>query len=343
MRAMVLEHYNSDLIQKFVEDPKPSDMEIVIAVRACGICQTDVKIVTGQLSAFITLPHIPGHEIAGEVVEVGRGVKDIHVGDKGVVYCLVTCGTCELCRSGRENLCFSINRIGFERPGGFADFVKLPAANFCTFESDTPFEQMAILPDAVATPFHAMERLAGLGMGQRVLIVGIGGLGIHAVQIAVRKGAEVLAADLNESALDLARSFGAEWTINPAKEDARERVREITHGKGVDLVIDGVGRKETVEWSLRTLKKGGRFIAMGYDPVNPVPFPMLDMHNNEWTIHGTKASTRQELKEVIRAVERGHILPVVSRRIPLVKVNEGLAIIRKGEVQGRTVLVEGAE
>src|SRR3989339_1628206 len=124
MRAMVLEHYNSDLMQRVVEDPEPSDLDIVIAVRACGICHTDVKIVTGQLPASIILPHIPGHEIAGEVVEVGRGVKDIHVGDKGVVYCLVTCGTCELCRTGRENLCFSIRRLGFELPGGFADLVR---------------------------------------------------------------------------------------------------------------------------------------------------------------------------------------------------------------------------
>ena len=342
MRAMVLEHYNSDLMQRVVEDPEPSDLDIVIAVRACGICHTDVKIVTGQLPASIILPHIPGHEIAGEVVEVGRGVKDIHVGDKGVVYCLVTCGTCELCRTGRENLCFSIRRLGFELPGGFADLVRLPAANFCVFESDIPFEQMAILPDAVATPFHAMEKLARLGMGQRVLIVGIGGLGIHAVQIAVKKGAEVIAADINDSALDLAMTFGAAWRINTAKEVPLEKIREISHGGGVDLVIDGVGRRETVEWSLRALKKGGHFIAMGYDPVNPVPFPMLDMHNNEWTIHGTKASTRQELKAVIHAVERGQIRPVISRRIPFESVNEGLALIRKGEAQGRTVLVKDA-
>lgn len=342
MKAMVLERYDAELVLREVPDPRPGPDEILIAVRACGMCYTDIKLVTGQLGAGIHLPHIPGHEIAGEVVEVGsavRGVGAPRVGDKGVVYCVVTCGVCEMCRTGRENLCLETRRLGFELSGGFAELATLPAVNFCPFSAEVPFWEMAILPDAVATPFHALERRARLRLGETVLIVGIGGLGIHAVQIAAGKGALVIAVDVNDEALELARAHGAHWTLNPTKEAPGPKIREITSGRGVDLVLEGVGRQATVSWSLPTLKKGGRCVMMGYDPVNPVSIPMLPMHNYEWTVCGTKVSTRQELQEVIRAVERRQIRPVVTRRLPLQDANQGLAAIRRGETQGRTVLV----
>jgi 2-desacetyl-2-hydroxyethyl bacteriochlorophyllide A dehydrogenase len=343
MKAMLLEAYGQDLVYRSVGDPKPGDGEIVLAVKACGMCQTDVKLVSGHLSASIALPHIPGHEIAGEVVHIGKKVQNVHLGDKGVVFHIIPCGQCEPCLTGRENLCFSIQRIGFEHSGGFAEFVSLPEANFCGFEADIPFEQMAILPDAVATPFHALEKLVDLGLGDDILIIGVGGLGIHAVQIAAKKGALVIAADLNDTALDLARSFGAEWTTNPRLEDSKAKILEITKGRGVDIILDGVGRQESLDWSLGTLKKGGHYCMMGYDPTRPLCIPMLSAHNNEWTIHGIKATTKQELKNALRVVERGQIKPYVSKCIPLSQANEGLEAIRGGKLLGRTVLMPGSD
>jgi 2-desacetyl-2-hydroxyethyl bacteriochlorophyllide A dehydrogenase len=338
VQAMVLEQYERELVLQRVEDPRPGPTEIVLRVRAAGMCYTDIKIITGQLASFIRLPHIPGHEIAGEVVEVGSEVRDVRIGDRGVAYCLVTCGVCEMCRTGRENLCFATRRLGFELPGGFAERVKLPAVNLCPFESPLPFEHMAILPDAVATPFHALVKLAGLRMGQSALIVGAGGLGVHAVQIAVALGAAVAVADISKEALALAGSFGAEMLINPREVDPREMASDFTQGRGFDLVLEGVGRQESMQWSLKTLKKGGKCIVMGYDPVNPVPIPLVDMHNYEWTVAGTKVSTRLELQEVIRLVERKQIRPVVSETISLADANRGLKAIRNGAVCGRTVI-----
>jgi len=338
MKAMVLKEYNEDLLLEELNIPKPEDMEIVIKVENCGICYTDFKIFHGELNSFIKLPHIPGHEVAGRVVEIGKGVSNIKVGDKGIVYFLIGCRNCDLCRRGKENLCYHITRIGFELPGGYEEYLKIPAYNFCSFTEDISFEKMAILSDAVATPYHALKKLANISLGQSLLIVGIGGLGIHAVQLAKLMGAIVLAADIKRESLNMAESFGADLLINPQNDDPYKKIMSYTNGRGVDVVLEGVGKKETIKWSLPSLKKGGKLIIMGYDPCNPIPINMMDIHNNEWSIAGTKVSTKQELLEVIELVEKGYIDPVISKTIPLTDINEGLKEIKNGKNIGRIVL-----
>ncbi len=339
MKAMVLREYNSPLMYEEVPQPLPKRTEIVVRVHACGMCFTDVKIVTGQLSRFITLPHIPGHEIAGTVVEIGRDVKHVKVGDKGVCHFLLGCGDCELCRRGSENLCFSLSRIGFEHPGGYAEYVAMPEYSFCRFEAEVLFEEMAILPDAVATPYHALNRLAGLKPGETVLIVGVGGLGIHAVQIAALMGATIIAADVKKDALETAKAFGADHLIDTNAGDPLREVKSLTDGMGVDVVLEGVGSESTMAWTLPSLKKGGRLVVMGYDPVHPVPVHLIDIHNNEWSIRGAKVSPKQELVEVIRLVENTKIRPVVSARYSLRDANEALKQVQARKITGRTVLV----
>lgn len=338
MKAMVLHEYNKNLLLEEVEDPKLENSDILIKVEGCGMCYTDVKITTGKLHLFVTLPHIPGHEVAGSVVEVGRDAQNIKPGDKGIVYFLIGCRDCDMCRTSNENLCYHITRIGFELPGGYAQYLRLPAHNFCVFNENIPFEEMAVLADAVATPYHALNRLADIRIGQNLLIVGIGGLGIHAVQIAQIMGVHVLAADKKVEALNMAGSYGAELLINTERENPYEKVMEYTKGRGVDIVLEGVGKKETFQWSLPSLKKGGKLVLMGYDPSNPIPINAMDMHNNEWSIKGAKVSTKQELMEVIKLVETGRIKPVVSKKISLNKVNEGLEAIKNARIMGRVTI-----
>lgn len=338
MKAAILKEYNKNLVLEDREIPKPRSNEIVIKVANCGICGTDVKIVTGQLPHIITLPCIPGHEIAGNVVEVGSDVKNVKIGDKGIVYFYIGCGDCEMCRTSRENICYSIKRLGFELDGGFSQYVKLPAYNFCPFTNDLACEEMAILPDAVATPYHALKRLGNVKIGQTVLIVGVGGLGIHALQIAKLIGAKIAAADLRDEAINRAESFGAELLINSKRENPYEMIMDWTEGKGVDVVLEGVGKKETFEWSLPSLKRGGRLLIMGYDPINSLPISPLQMHYHEWSIMGSRVSTKQELMEVIQLVEQGKLKPVTAKTIPLEEVNAGLEEVKKGENIGRIVL-----
>ena len=194
---------------------------------------------------------------------------------------------------------------------------------------------MSILTDAVATSYHAIVTLAEVRLGQTVLIVGAGGLGIHGVQIAKLCGARVIVADRKEKALRLAEGFGADLLIQGGPVEA---IREITRGKGVDAVIECVGSKDTLSWSLPSLKKGGKLIIVGYVPGQPFPLDTMAMHYNEWDIKGSRLCTKTELLQVIRLVEQGKIKPVVSKTFPMEKANEALKDLPSEGTTGRLVL-----
>jgi propanol-preferring alcohol dehydrogenase len=341
MKAMVLNEYKKELILQEIKSPKPSSNEVLVKVENCGICGTDTKIVTGKLNAIVKLPHILGHEIAGSIAEVGNEVVNIREGDKGIVYFYIGCGDCEMCRTSRENICYSIKRVGFELDGGYAQYIKIPAYNFCKYNANIPSEKMAILPDAIATSYHALKTLANVKVGQTLLIVGIGGLGIHAVQIAKTMGAVVFGVDKKRTSLDMALSYGADYVINPIDANPYDQIMDLTHGKGVDIVIEIVGINDTLKWSLPSLKRGGCLVLIGYDPINQISINGMNMHYNEWSIRGSRVSTKQELMEVISLVEQGVVKPIVVKTIPLEEVNAGLEEIKKEENVGRIVLSIG--
>ena len=338
MKAMVLREYNRPMDLDNVDTPVINDDEVLIQVKACGICQTDLKIFKGEIPPpIVVLPHIPGHEIAGVVAAVGKNVAGINIGDAGIVYIYIACHACDWCMSGRENLCPNLKRVGFELPGGYAEFVRIPAYAFCPFDHKLSLDEMAILPDAVATAYRAVTVLGDTRPGQNILIVGAGGLGIHAVQIAKLSGARVLIADRKKKALQLAKQFGADVLLDPDASPL-EGIRAATKGKGVDAVIEIVGAKETLAWSLPSLKKGGKLIIVGYVPGQAFPLETMAMHYNEWEIKGARLSTKAELLQVIRLVEQGKIKPVISRTFPFEKVNEALKALSDENTTGRLVL-----
>lgn len=339
MKSMVLREFNREMVLEETEQPGPGRDEVVLRVEACGVCGTDLKIVRGLLPpSIVSLPHVLGHEIAGEVVEIGAGVKDVSVGQKGVVYFYMGCRDCEMCRTGKENLCLSIKRLGFELPGGYAEFVKIPAYNFCPFDPGLPPDKMAVLPDAVATSYHALKTMGQVRIGHDVLIVGVGGLGIHAVQIAGLMGARTIAVARRSGPLELARELGADFTIDVSERPPLEAVLDITDGKGVDAVIENVGTRQTLEWSLQCLKRRGRLVLVGYEPSKSAPLPTMDMHYNEWTVCGSRVSTKDELLEVVDLVQRGKIRPIISRQFDWKEANEALSALADSKTVGRTIL-----
>ncbi len=337
MKVMVLNDYNQplELIERDI--PAITRGEILLKVDALGICQTDIKIIKGAIPPpIVTLPHVPGHEVAGEVVAVGEDVAGLKKGDRGIVYIYVTCGQCALCLSGRGNLCVRLKRIGFEMDGGFSEFLRVPADNFCRFDRSIPAHEMAITADAIGTSYHAVIGLARVKAGQDVLIVGAGGLGIHALQIAKLCGANVFVADQNPNALELARQFGADETFLP--REAPRGVQAVTGGMGVHAVIEVVGSPQTLQWSLTCLKSGGRLILVGYAPGNPFPLDTMLMHYREYEIIGCRFIPKAELLQLIRLIENGKVKPVVTRTFPFEKVNEALTVLREGKTLGRIVL-----
>ncbi|MBM4324627.1 MAG: zinc-binding dehydrogenase [Deltaproteobacteria bacterium] len=339
MKALVLKEYNHEMSLEEREDPVPGPSEIVLRVKACGVCGTDLKIVSGKIPPpIVTLPHTPGHEIAGEVVAVGSSVKNISIGQKGIVYFYVSCKDCEMCRTGRENVCFSIRRLGFELPGGFAEYVKMPVYNFCPVPEDLSLHEWAILPDALATSYHALKTMAEVKAGQDVLILGVGGLGIHAIQIAKLVGARVFAVARREEPLQLANEQGADFVINSSQEGSSKKVMELTQGRGVDVVIENVGSAQSMSWSLSCLKRRGRLVIVGYDPLNPYPLNPMEMHYNEWILCGSRVSTKQELLEVIDLVQRRRIKPVITKQMPWLEANKAIEELKGKKEIGRTVL-----
>ncbi|MEW6666771.1 MAG: alcohol dehydrogenase catalytic domain-containing protein [Thermodesulfobacteriota bacterium] len=338
MKAMVLRAYHHPMEWVDVETPSIGEDEILLQVKACGICQTDLKICRGEIPPpIVTLPHTPGHEVAGVVVEVGAKVQGIRKGDAGILYIYVACRRCDWCLAGMENLCPDLKRVGFELPGGYAQYVRVPSYAFCPFDERLAFEPMSILTDAVATSYHAIVTLADVRMGQTVLIVGAGGLGIHGVQIGKLCGAKVIVADKKEEALRLAGGFGADGLIDAGANPA-EAIRESTRGKGVDAVIECVGSRDTLSWSLPSLKKGGKLIIVGYVPGQPFPLDTMAMHYHEWDIKGSRLCTKAELLQVIRLVGEGKIRPVVSKTFPMEQANEALKELPSEGTTGRLVL-----
>jgi len=338
MKTMVLSQYNTPLEIHDREIPRVDSGEVLLKVKACGICQTDLKIIRGVIPPpIVTLPHVLGHEVVGEVVAVGDLVSEVQPGEVGVVYSYVTCHDCNLCLAGRENLCIHLERIGFEREGGFTEYLKIPAYNFCAFSKDLAVEKMAILADAIGTPYRAITGLAKVRPGQNVLIVGAGGLGIHAVQIAKLCGANVTVVDLDHNARDLAKIYGADETLDP--DEAAQTILEQTGGLGVDVVIEIVGYPETLDWSLPALKSGGKLILVGYAPEHPFALNTMMMHYNEYEIIGCRFVTKSELLELIKLVENGKIKPVVTQTFPFDQANAALETLKEGKSLGRIVLV----
>jgi len=338
MEAYVLESYGDALKRRIVPMPKPGKGEILLRVRACGICGTDLKITAGHLDGIVSLPHIQGHEIAGEIAALGSGVSGLSLGDRGAVYFYLPCGICEPCRKGRGNICSNVTRLGFEKPGGFAEYVCVPAWNFCRSETELPFEQLAVLPDALLTSYHAIKTAGALRAGEKVLIVGAGGLGLHAVQFARHLGAAVVVCDPRPGALKGAASLGAELMLPDLNEEARRVLDEWCAGEGVQLVIEGSGDPAAFKQSLSCLGRGGRLVIMGYHTSKPYALESMAMHYNEWSVIGSRVGTREELSEVLRLVEFGAIKPVIDRTLPMAKVNEGLALLQSALILGRIVL-----
>ena len=342
MKAMVLESFHHPLLLRDLPVPNIGPEDALIRVLFSGVCGTDMKIIKGLIPApIIQLPHVLGHESAGEVVAVGSRVDHIKIGERVVVYFYVGCGVCRWCQQGRGNLCLRIKRCGFELPGGFAQYQKVPARHLCRTGELDP-KHAAILPDAVATSYHAVKVQGRVSICDRVLIVGGGGLGIHAAQISDLCGSDTLVVDINQEKLDRIKDLiPTIHIINSNETDPRQFIQEWTQGEGVDVVIETVGHPDTLCWSLPSLKRGGRLVIVGYTPQNPFPLDTMAMHYNEWEIVGSRASTQQELEEVIQLVQQKKIVPVVDRTFSLEMVNQALKEVEDGRAVGRLVLEIG--
>lgn len=332
MRAVVITRYGGSLQATRRPIPRPGPGEVLVRVRASGLCSTDLHLLSGR-QPLGDLPRIVGHELAGDVVELGDGVTHWRQGDRVTAALDVTCGRCRYCLAGETHLCRTMTRIGFERDGGHADYVAVPAANLVALPAEISYEAAAILPDAVACMYHSLIHQGGVGIGQRILILGVGGLGIHGVQIAKSAGAEVLATSRQPQRVALAEQYGAVG-INTAHESLEAAVARFTDGEGVDVVVDNIGNRASVRQGLSLLRPGGKFLVVAYlDETFEVP--SMPLFKTEQQIIGCRGSTKQDLIDVVRLVRTGQVTPVLGASYALDQIQEAVARLESGDLVGR--------
>ena len=321
--------------------PHVGDRDVLVRVRAAGVCHSDVHYRAGK-SPVHPLPLTLGHEVAGEVEAVGKATRRIQPGDRVVLNYMITCGDCYYCNSGNEQFCSSGSMIGHYSDGGYADYISVPERGVFVLPDEIPFEHGATLMCASATSFHALRK-SRLKAGERIAVFGLGGLGMSAIQLAGALGArEIYAVDIQPEKLVLAARYGA-IPINPREGEASVQIREQTGGRGVDVALELVGLPETMKAALKSLAIHGRVVIAG---IGDQPLPVQTYHEligPETEIIGSNDHLLQELPQLIELARSGilDLSTVVSRTIPLEAeaINQALGALERFSSDVRTVIV----
>jgi propanol-preferring alcohol dehydrogenase len=337
-RAAFFVEPKKPLVIKEVEFPDPSYDEVLLKVRAVGVCHTDLATIDGEFPPPPLMPTVLGHEIAGEVVEVGQGVKGVRPGDRVVLSWLWhTCGKCRYCRRGDEQLCDNLVETGRHVLGGYAEYVLAKASHVLPIPDNVPWEYAPAATDAIATPFKGL-RVAGAKEGDVVAVWGVGALGFNAIQVAKAKGCTVIALGRSETKLKKALEVGADRVVNTVKEDPVKRVVELSGG-GVDVALQLVPTDiVTYEQAFYSLRKGGKLVLLGYPP-GKLCLPVIEWGLAEKWVIASLAFTRYDIAESLRLLAQGKVKPVITVYKGLESIHQALDDLRKGKVLGRPVIV----
>jgi D-arabinose 1-dehydrogenase-like Zn-dependent alcohol dehydrogenase len=303
-KAVRLQEPGRPLVDDVIDATPPGPGEVLVRVKAAGICHSDAHYRAGIGST--NHPLTLGHEVAGIVESVGSGVATHRVGDRVCLHYLVTCGSCRDCRAGREQFCATGHMIGKDRDGGYAELVRVPAGNALPLPDFVPFEQGAILMCASATALHALRK-ARVGDGDTVAVFGIGGLGVSAIQLARALGAaEVFAVDLNPAKLALAERHRA-IPIDARAADPVQAIRAATGGRGVDAALELIGFARTMEQAVEVLAPQGRAALAGLTQERMSIAPYRDVLNREAEIVGVSDHLAAEIGELMAFIQRGEL------------------------------------
>jgi propanol-preferring alcohol dehydrogenase len=336
MKAAVLHNFKTPLALEEVARPIPGPDEVLIEVEACGVCHSDLHVADGdwaQLAKIIKRPLILGHEIAGRVVEKGEGVRDHQIGDRvGVPWIFWSCGECEMCREGNENLCAKQQITGVSVDGGYAEFVKAPGHHATKVPESLASIDAAPLFCAGVTVYRALKK-AHLQPGQRLAVFGVGGLGHLAVQIGVGLGAEVTAIDVSDEKLAYAKSLG---TVNTLNATAIDVVKDFRKRGGAHAVLVTSAAKAAYDSAVPCVRPTGILLVVGL-PADSLCFSPISMAGSEIRIQASAVGTRQDLREVLEMAAAGKVHCQVATR-PLAEVNAVLDDLRQGRIAGRVVL-----
>jgi alcohol dehydrogenase len=343
MRAVVFERYGEPAEVREVPDPAPAEHGVVVRVEASGLCRSDWHGWQGH-DPDITLPHVPGHELAGVVEAVGARVTRWAPGDRVTVPFVCACGTCAACAAGDQQVCERQTQPGFTHWGSFAQYVALDHAdvNLVAVPEQLSFATAAGLGCRFATAYRAVVQQGRVRAGQWVAVHGCGGVGLSAVMIAAAAGARVVAVDISPRALELARGFGAAACVDASGvPDVAEAVREVTGG-GAHLSLDALGSPATCAASVDSLRRRGRHVQVGLLPsaTGTTPVPMARAIALELELLGSHGMAAHAYPEMLRLVAEGVLRPdrLVTSVIALDAVPEALAAMGTAPGAGITVV-----
>lgn len=331
-RAAVVEEFGPEVNVRDIDLPTPDRHQALVKLHASGICHTDLHAAEGDWPVKPEPPFVPGHEGVGEVVELGPGDHDVKVGDMvGNVWLWSACGTCEHCRTGWETLCNDAEYGGYTVNGSFGEYM-LVDTRYCARipEGADPVEVAPILCAGV-TVYKGLK-VAETRPGQFMVISGVGGLGHIAVQYAVAMGMRVIAVDIADDKLELAKRHGAEFTVNAKHDDPADAVQEFTGGGAHGVLVTAV-HPQAFGQAIGMARKGGTIVFNGLPP-GDFPAPIFEIVFKALTIRGSLVGTRQDLAEALDFYARGMIKPTVAE-CSLDDVNAVFEELRHGKVEGR--------
>lgn len=339
MKAAVL-HGAGDLRYETVADPAPATDEVIVRVAACSICGSDVHGFHGKHPRLV-FPRILGHEFAGEVVELGGSVAGVTVGTRVCCDIDISCGDCGPCREGRGNLCETLRTMGFDRDGGYAEYVAVPAANLYRLPENVSYDQAAAV-QVLGISYHAVAHRVRPRSGEKVAVIGAGPIGLGAALIAKSLGAEVAVLELLDHRRAMARKLGLDRVINPADSDVRAEALAFTGNCGFDKVIECVGgfQEKTVQMAVDMVKRGGQITVVGTFPENRATIPIAYIKDREIDINFSRGNF-QAFAPCLELIATGAVNPdvYISHRFALSRASDALRLLEAREVPAHKIVL----
>jgi D-arabinose 1-dehydrogenase-like Zn-dependent alcohol dehydrogenase len=349
MKSYVVREFGAALAESETPTPAPGDTQVLLEVRHCGVCHTDVHLREGffdlgggkRLSSKLALPHVLGHEIEGVVVAAGPAAEAVSIGARYAVFPWIGCGRCSACRRGEENLCLGETRqLGCSSacPGGYATHVLVPHPRYLIDYGDTDPALAAACMCSGLTAYAALKKIGRPEPEERILLIGCGGVGMMGIQFArALFGSAPLVADIHPGRLEAARAAGAGATYDAADAAAAERMRADTVN-GPAAVVDFVGSEQSFALASRAVRRGGRIIIVGlFGGALHMPLPMIPLR--ALSIVGSNTGTLAEAREMMSLVRAGRVQAIPLTRRPLSQAESALSELQRGAITGRVVLV----
>lgn len=331
MKAAVFHGAGEGLRVEDYPTPEPGTDEVLVKVAACGVCHTDLHYLDHGTPTFKDPPLVLGHEISGTLASpdpTGR----LEEGDPVLLPAVISCGRCDACRTGRENICANGVMLGNNIDGGYAEYLTVPAKDVFRLPPEIPLVEGSIIADALTTPYHAVMNRGEVRPGDRVVVVGCGGVGLNVVQMAAAVGARVVAVDISPAKLEWARKLGAEAVLNPGEVERPDRaLRELTGG-GARVAFEAVGRPDTQTLAVGAVETGGRVVLVGYSP-KTMELNAGRVMFRELEIIGSLGCRPVDYPRVIDMVRQGRVkvAELVNGRFDLDEIEAAFDFLRSGE------------